>query len=150
QNAAIAFSGVRRERDAGRCHRPAIRIDDSAVDRNQFRPSAASGDDHRKQTKYTPPRYPVHDILHDLDSELVSEAPLPCTRGRGVGGEGEMLPPHPQPLSPEYRGEGSLWDSLSVLEVDHLAIAWTNHSPQHGIETRIRIGQRIGQQMDAA
>src|SRR6185437_5834757 len=55
-----------------------------------------------------------------------------------------------KPLSPVLGGEGSLWDSLSVLEVDHLAIAWTNHSPQHGIETRIRIGQRIGQQMDAA
>ncbi len=37
-------------------------------------------------------------------------SPLPCTRGRGVGDEGaEPLrtpTPSPQPLSPEYRGEG--------------------------------------------
>src|SRR5262249_31819818 len=42
-------------------------------------------------------------------------SPLPCTRGRGAGGEGAFLckccanrshPPHPRPLSPEYRGEG--------------------------------------------
>ncbi len=39
-------------------------------------------------------------------------SPLPCTRGRGVGGEGvaadhhTVQPPHPRPLSPEYRGEG--------------------------------------------
>src|SRR5205085_7168707 len=37
-------------------------------------------------------------------------SPLPCTRGRGGGGEGAapgVRPtPSPQPLSPEYRGEG--------------------------------------------
>ena len=40
-----------------------------------------------------------------------SGSPLPCTRGRGVGGEGfgSVSTPHPQPLSPEYRGEGSKW-----------------------------------------
>jgi 3-deoxy-D-manno-octulosonate 8-phosphate phosphatase (KDO 8-P phosphatase) len=35
---------------------------------------------------------------------------LPCTQGRGVGGEGcicsRVQPPHPRPLSPEYGGEG--------------------------------------------
>ncbi len=39
-----------------------------------------------------------------------SFSPLPCTRGRGVGGEGVFAPaktaPSPPPLSPEYRGEG--------------------------------------------
>src|SRR4051794_37908488 len=33
--------------------------------------------------------------------------PRPCTRGRGVGGEGDALA-RPQPLSPAYRGEGRL------------------------------------------
>src|SRR5205823_11019450 len=37
-------------------------------------------------------------------------SPRPCTQGRGAGGEGifslERQPPHPQPLAPEYRGEG--------------------------------------------
>src|SRR5205823_2607793 len=35
-------------------------------------------------------------------------APLPCSGGRGVGGEGRvgLQTPHPRPLSPEYRGEG--------------------------------------------
>jgi hypothetical protein len=33
--------------------------------------------------------------------------PLSRYSGRGVGGEGILfLTPHPQPLSPEYRGEG--------------------------------------------
>src|SRR5258708_4600796 len=47
-----------------------------------------------------------------------SISPLPCTRGRGVGGEGAssaqecrvsrgILTPSPLPLSPEYRGEGT-------------------------------------------
>src|SRR6185437_5546920 len=35
-----------------------------------------------------------------------SFSPLPCTRGRGVGGEGETLPPHPQPLSPSTGERG--------------------------------------------
>ena len=37
-------------------------------------------------------------------------SPLPGTPGRGVRGEGQVskrFTPHPRPLSPEYRGEGS-------------------------------------------
>src|SRR5262249_54399881 len=43
--------------------------------------------------------------------------PLPGTRGRGVGGEGayprQTQDPSPQPLSPEYRGEGLPGETLT-------------------------------------
>ncbi len=49
---------------------------------------------------------------------LIPTPPRPGTPGRGVGGEGaEILlarTPHPQPLSPEYRGEGGSGSSVTV------------------------------------
>ncbi len=53
----------------------------------------------------------------DAVSSLVAPSPLPFTRGRGAGVRGLVslakrdifaptMPPHPRPLSPEYRGEG--------------------------------------------
>src|SRR5215831_13797455 len=43
----------------------------------------------------------------------ISGSPSPPLRGRGVGGEGvKKKAPHPQPLSPGYRGEGSVWIGL--------------------------------------
>ena len=44
------------------------------------------------------------------DADLASFSPLPGTPGRGAGVRGlgsESPAPHPRPLSPEYRGEGS-------------------------------------------
>src|SRR6185437_15472938 len=41
------------------------------------------------------------------------------TRGRGVGGDGASSPPHPQPLSPEYRGIG-IYTSAEKAELEHL------------------------------
>jgi sugar transferase EpsL len=52
-----------------------------------------------------------------VGGEEASCSPLPCTRGRGVGGEGANSPenpaPSPQPLSPEYRGEGLAVQTLT-------------------------------------
>src|ERR1035438_6717394 len=68
-------------------------------------------------------------------------SPLPCTRGRGVGGDGgpyptprqksparDSEPPLPQPLSPEYRGEGS---RLSFTKRNILAVRKSQDAPAH-------------------
>ncbi len=52
-------------------------------------------------------------------SKSLFRKPLsPCTRGRGVGVRGheaaEKCTPHPQPLSPEYRREGSFRNRLEA------------------------------------
>jgi hypothetical protein len=82
----------------------------------------------------------THELAREADAMLISppgralqmhagalDSPLPRTRGRGVAGEGvevaEALAPSPQPLSPEYRGEGLLRrlqtsDSLLFLHAD--------------------------------
>src|SRR4051794_5361661 len=47
--------------------------------------------------------------------ESVLRAPLPRTRGRGVGVRGRaarVLPPHPRPLSPEAGERGDCWSRL--------------------------------------
>jgi protein SCO1/2 len=56
-------------------------------------------------------------------------SPLHCTQGRGVGGEGfkhqcyATKHPSPQPLSPEYRGEGPLKQPLGdVADASRLAL----------------------------
>jgi hypothetical protein len=51
---------------------------------------------------------PVNDLLLRV---CPTSPPLPCTQGRGVGGEGRESsghpPPHPNPSPPEYRGRGA-------------------------------------------
>src|SRR5260221_4983181 len=64
----------------------------------------------------------------------VAPSPLPCTRGRGVGVRGleslakrdifaPTMPPHPRPLSPEYRGEGR---SKAQLNSDESSSAFSS------------------------
>ncbi len=57
-----------------------------------------------------------------------SAPPLPCTQGRGVGGEGreyaEKSPPHPNPSPPVYRGRGASQSlKASAREIPTLADA---------------------------
>jgi hypothetical protein len=62
---------------------------------------------------------PLKSVLDRIAAKSLSQKPLsPCTQGeRGWGEEvgfPRILAPHPQPLSPEHRGEGGLWDRLLV------------------------------------
>ena len=60
---------------------------------------------------------PLDEVARYLGGSTFHFSPLPCTQGRGVGGEGAGLSPktpHPQPLSPEYRGEGGTPDPESL------------------------------------
>src|SRR5258708_15699243 len=65
-------------------------------------------------------------------------SPLPCSRGRGAGVRGleslarldilaPTMPPHPRPLSPEYRGEGR---SKAQLNSDESSSAFSSAHPQ--------------------
>jgi hypothetical protein len=59
------------------------------------------GLDYRKESHVVPQEVRV----------CPTSPPLPCTQGRGVGGEGRESsgnpPPHPNPSPPEYRGRGA-------------------------------------------
>ncbi len=55
---------------------------------------------------------------------IPTRSPLPGTPGRGAGGEGPKNP-SPQPLSPEYRGEGLFGPTLQAI---------TSNLQRHGIQ----------------
>ncbi len=58
----------------------------------------------------------AEELLSANSCQLTSESPSPPQRGRGVGVRGPAVrpkkSPHPRPLSPEHRGEGSIRNAL--------------------------------------